>query len=132
MNFRQNAPRSLEPNYQASPRLLRIHAFLVVDENGEVLMDAQNQSRPPEGDPTQHAELLAASRAARIFPPARLAKTTLYTTAKHCCTCEGANEESPTLSLPCREVFARGQRQVEIIGLLLEDEAAKPQEGFWD
>ena len=43
----------------------------------------------------------------------------------------GASEENPTLSLPCREVFARGQRAVEIVGPLLEDEAAKPHEGFW-
>ena len=43
----------------------------------------------------------------------------------------GDNEENPTFSLPCREVFARGQRRVEIVGPLLEDEAAKPHEGFW-
>jgi len=130
-------------------------AALVVDENGEVLMEAQNHSRPPDGDPTQHAELLAASRAANIFPPARLAKATLYTSAEPCCMCAGAiywanigrvvyglsehrlllltgdNEENPTFSLPCREVFARGQRRVEVIGPLLEEEAAIPHRGFW-
>jgi tRNA(Arg) A34 adenosine deaminase TadA len=130
-------------------------AALVVDENGQVLMEAQNQSRPPDGDPTQHAELLAASGAARLFPPDRLAKATLYTSTEPCCMCAGAiywanigrvvyglserrllmltgcNEKNPTFSLPCREVFARGQRHVEIVGPLLEVEAAKPQEGFW-
>jgi tRNA(Arg) A34 adenosine deaminase TadA len=44
----------------------------------------------------------------------------------------GANEENPTFSLPCREIFARGQRRVEVIGPLLEEEAAKPHDGFWD
>jgi tRNA(Arg) A34 adenosine deaminase TadA len=130
-------------------------AALVVDDEGEVLVEAQNQSRPPDGDPTQHAEMLAASRAAKIFPPMRLAKATLYTSTEPCCMCAGAiywasigrvvyglsehrlllltgaNEENPTLSLPCREVFARGQRRVEVVGPLLEDEAAKPHEGFW-
>jgi tRNA(Arg) A34 adenosine deaminase TadA len=130
-------------------------AALVVDENGQVLMEAQNQARPPEGEPTQHAELLAVGRAAKIFPPERLAKATLYTSTEPCCMCAGAiywanigrvvyglsehnlyaltgaNEENPTLSLPCREVFARGQRRVEIVGPLLEDEAVKPHEGFW-
>ena len=43
----------------------------------------------------------------------------------------GSNEENPTFSLPCREVFARGQRRIEIAGPLLEEEAAKPHEGFW-
>src|ERR1700691_4041295 len=65
-------------------------AAMVVDENGEVLMEAQNQSRPPGGDPTQHAELLAASRAAKNFPPERLARATLYTSAEPCSMCAGA------------------------------------------
>ena len=130
-------------------------AAMVVAENGQVLTEAQNHSRPPGGDPTQHAELLAVSRAAKLVPPERLANATLYTSTEPCCMCAGAiywanigrvvyglsehrlltltgsNEENPTLSLPCREVFARGQRQVEVVGPLLEDEAAKPQEGFW-
>jgi tRNA(Arg) A34 adenosine deaminase TadA len=129
---------------------------LVADENGQVLMEAQNQARPPDGDPTQHAELLAVSKVAKLIPPELLAKATLYTSAEPCCMCAGAiywanigrvvyglsehrllkltgsNEENPTFSLPCREVFARGQRRVEIVGPLLEDEAAKPQEGFWN
>ena len=65
-------------------------AALVADENEEVLVEAQNQSRPPDGDPTQHAELLAASRAARIFPSVRLARSTLYASAEPCCMCAGA------------------------------------------
>src|ERR1700733_6632576 len=130
-------------------------ASIVVDETGEVLVEAQNHSRPPDGDPTQHAEIVAVGRAAKIVPPERLAKATLYTSTEPCCMCAGAiywanigrvvyalseeglykltgsNEENPTLSLPCREVFARGQRRVEIVGPLLEDEAVKPHEGFW-
>jgi hypothetical protein len=43
----------------------------------------------------------------------------------------GAHAENPTLDLPCRAVFAAGQRPVEIIGPLLEDEAAALQSGFW-
>ena len=34
----------------------------------------------------------------------------------------GAHEENPTLDLPCRVVFAAGQRAVEIVGPLLEEE----------
>ena len=43
----------------------------------------------------------------------------------------GSHPENPTLSLPCREVFARGQRMVEVIGPALEDEAAAVHAGFW-
>jgi tRNA(Arg) A34 adenosine deaminase TadA len=141
----------------AEARAAGQHPFgaLVADENGRVLAEAQNQARPPSGDPTQHAELRAVRQAAKMFSPGQLAKATLYTSTEPCCMCAGAiywanlgrvvyglsehglylltgaNEENPTLSLPCREVFARGQRRVEIVGPLLEEEAAKPHEGFW-
>ena len=39
--------------------------------------------------------------------------------------------ENPTLDLPCRIVFAAGQRAVEVIGPLLEAEAAALQTDFW-
>jgi tRNA(Arg) A34 adenosine deaminase TadA len=43
----------------------------------------------------------------------------------------GDDPENPTLDLPCREVFARGQRKVIVAGPFLEDEAGKVHEGFW-
>jgi len=43
----------------------------------------------------------------------------------------GNDAENPTLDLPCREVFARGQRPIVVAGPLLEDEAAVVHEGFW-
>jgi tRNA(Arg) A34 adenosine deaminase TadA len=133
------------------------HPFgaIVVDEDGEVIVEAKNHVRPPDGDPTQHAEVRAAGMAAKLASPERLAKATLYTSTEPCCMCAGAiywanigrvvyalsekklyemtgaNPENPTLSLPCREVFARGQRRVEVVGPLLEDEAMKPHLGFW-
>lgn len=141
--------------YQA--RAAGQHPFgsLIADENGEVLVEGQNEARPPSGDPTRHAEMVTVSRAAKAFPPDKLAKATLYTSTEPCCMCAGAiywanigrvvyalsehglyemtgaNKENPTLSLPCREVFARGQRQMEVLGPLLEEEAVKPHDGFW-
>lgn len=133
------------------------HPFgaLVADEHGQVVVRAGNNSMPPEGDPTQHAELVACAQAARRLPPERLARCTLYTSAEPCCMCAGAvywcgigrvvyalaehtllgltgaHPENPTFALPCREVFARGQRRVEVIGPVLEDEAALAHRGFW-
>jgi tRNA(Arg) A34 adenosine deaminase TadA len=130
-------------------------AALVADAQGNVIVTAGNNSMPPEGDPTQHAELVAAARAARLLTPAQLAECTLYTSAEPCCMCAGAiywtgigrvvyalsehtllgltggHPENPTFSLPCREVFARGQRSVTVLGPMLEDEAAAPHIGFW-
>lgn len=133
------------------------HPFgaLVVDGSGRVVAEAGNNSLPPDGDPTQHAELRAAAQAARLLPPGELARATLYTSAEPCAMCAGAvywcsigrvvyalseerllrltgnHPENPTFSLPCREVFARGQRPTEVLGPLLEDEAARVHENFW-
>ena len=35
----------------------------------------------------------------------------------------GNHSENPTLDLPCREVFARGQKPIEVIGPVAEAEA---------
>jgi tRNA(Arg) A34 adenosine deaminase TadA len=43
----------------------------------------------------------------------------------------GDHVENPTLDLPCRIVFAAGQRATEVIGPLLEQEAAALQADFW-
>ncbi len=131
-------------------------AALVADENGKVIAMAGNNSMPPQGDPTQHAELAAAALAARSLTPVQLALCTLYTSAEPCCMCAGAiywcnigrvvyglsehklldltgaHPENPTLSLPCRHVFASGQRPVQVLGPLLENEAAVPHQGFWN
>ncbi len=130
-------------------------AALVANRDGKVIAEAGNNSMPPQGDPTQHAELVAAATAAKLLSPQELASCTLYTSAEPCCMCAGAvywtgigrvvyalsehallgltgdHPENPTFSLPCREVFARGQRQVSVLGPLLEAEAAEPHKGFW-
>jgi len=46
-------------------------------------------------------------------------------------TITGNHPENPTLDLPCRTVFAAGQRQVEVVGPILEGEAAALHAGIW-
>jgi tRNA(Arg) A34 adenosine deaminase TadA len=133
------------------------HPFgaLIVNERGETVVEARNNAVRPKGDPTQHAEMVACSEAARLASESELSRCTLYTSTEPCAMCAGAiywtgigrvvfalsetglmkytgsHEENPTLDLPCREVFARGQRKVRVEGPLLEDEAGRVHEGFW-
>ena len=106
-------------------------------------------------DMTAHAERLLASRASKAYRPDFLAGCSLYASAEPCAMCAGAiywagigrvvygqserdlkqktaaHAENPTLDLPCRVVFAAGQRPVAVIGPLLEDEAAALHADFW-
>lgn len=133
------------------------HPFgaLVVNEHGETVVEGLNNAVRPKGDPTQHAETVACSAAAQLLGEAELAKCTLYTSTEPCAMCAGAiywtgigrvvfglseavlmrytgsHEENPTLDLPCREVFARGQKEIVVDGPLIEDEAGVVHEGFW-
>ncbi|MFI8480130.1 deaminase [Pseudomonas sp. NPDC078700] len=147
--------QSIQLSEESRQRGRHPFAALVADQNGKIIASAGNNSMPPEGDPTQHAELAAAALAAKLLSPQELAKCTLYTSAEPCCMCSGAiywtgigrvvyalsehallrltgdHPENPTFSLPCREVFVRGQRQIEVLGPMLEEEAAEPHQGFW-
>ena len=132
------------------------HPFgaILVSGTGDVLLEAEN-GYLPDRDMTAHAERLLATAASRQFDPTILAGCTLYASAEPCCMCAGAmywagigrlvyglserrlktitgdHPENPTLDLPCREIFAAGQRRVEVIGPLLEDEAAALHAGVW-
>ena len=43
----------------------------------------------------------------------------------------GRHLDNETMSLPCREVFARCVRAVEVVGPLIEEEARRVHKGFW-
>jgi tRNA(Arg) A34 adenosine deaminase TadA len=125
---------------------------LLADENGQILLTAEN-SITTARDATGHAETNLVRLASARFSAAQLAQTTLYTSTEPCPMCSGAifwsgigrvvyalsedglygmTGESPeSLKLPCREVFARAGRPVEVFGPLLEAEAAQVHAGFW-
>ena len=133
------------------------HPFgsVLADGEGKSLMEQGNGYSSEGGDRTAHAERLLASRAARAYDLAFLLRCTLYTSAEPCAMCAGAiywagigrvvfgqtekalkvatgaHEENPTLDLPCAVVFAAGQRTTEVVGPLLEAEAAALQADFW-
>ena len=134
-----------------------VHPFasILVGPDGTVLMTQQN-AYMPDHDMTGHAERVLMTRASTTYPPELLKGCTIYTSAEPCAMCAGAiywtglkrvvygmeekhlkaltgdHPENPTLDLPCRVVFEAGQRQVEVIGPMLEDEAAEVHVGAWD
>jgi tRNA(Arg) A34 adenosine deaminase TadA len=132
------------------------HPFgaILVDAGGKVLVETEN-GYMPDRDMTGHAERVLATLASKQFGSQALADCTLYSSAEPCAMCAGAiywagigrvvyglserrlktmtgnHAENPTLDLPCRTVFAAGQRMIDVIGPLLEDEAAALHNGIW-
>ncbi len=127
---------------------------LLVDGDGNILLESENNIST-EKDCTGHAEAALMRMASKKFDKNFLAGCTLYTSTEPCPMCSGAifwgnvrrvvyglseeglyniigtdNEE--VLYLPCREVFERGRKPIEVIGPLLEEEAKKVHEEFWD
>jgi tRNA(Arg) A34 adenosine deaminase TadA len=132
------------------------HPFgaILVDENNQVLLQAENTVVTGR-DCTGHAETNLMRLASQHFPPEKLALCTLYTSTEPCAMCAGAIHwgnvrrvvyalsevglyeivgPSPDhLVLPCQEVFARSQREVEVLGPATElnQEARAVHIGFW-
>jgi tRNA(Arg) A34 adenosine deaminase TadA len=126
-------------------------AVLVGPDHDTVLLTQGNV------DSVNHAESVLAREATRRMSPSELWRCTLYTTVEPCAMCAGTqywahigrvaygiserrllqitgdHEENPTLDLPCRDVFARGQKSIEVIGPVLEveEEIAAVQQRFW-
>ncbi len=132
------------------------HPFgaVLADAGGAVLMEQQN-AYLPDRDMTGHAERVLASRASIAYGTEFLRDCTLYASAEPCAMCAGAiywsgigrvvyglsehelktiigpHPENPTLDLPCRTVFAAGQRATKVCGPMLEQESAALHDGAW-
>jgi tRNA(Arg) A34 adenosine deaminase TadA len=126
-------------------------AVLVAADGETVLLEQGNV------DVVNHAEAVLAREAARRFDAATLWACTLVTTVEPCAMCAGTqywasigrlvygmserrllemtgnHAENPTLDLPCRELFARGQKAIEVIGPVaeVEEEIAALHRDFW-
>ena len=109
-------------------------ALLVAADHETVLLEQGNV------DSVNHAEAVLARAAATRHSPAELWPCTLVTTVEPCAMCAGTqywanigrvvygieersllgmtgdHPQNPTLDLPCRHVFARGQKDVRVIG----------------
>lgn len=132
------------------------HPFgaLLADADGTILLEAMNTCGT-KGDRTGHAERNLMTEASMKYDAGFLSKCTMYTSAEPCVMCTGSvywagvgrivhgmsekalkaligpDPENLTMDLPCRDVVAAGQRPIEIVGPLLEEEFARVHAGFW-
>ncbi len=130
------------------------YGALVADAAGNVVAEQRNTSALG-GDPTQHAELVAAAAAWRTLNYEGMNAATLYASTEPCTMCAGAaywagigrvvygmsnrrlfeftgdNPPQTAFALPCRDILLHGQRPVAVVGPLLEDEAALAHQGYW-
>lgn len=130
---------------------------LLAGPSGEILLE-QGNVELTEHVCTGHAETRLMERASTSYPPEVLARCTLYTTFEPCVMCAGAiywgnvrrvvyglserdllrltgaHEVNPTFDLPCREIFAHGQREITVVGPFpeLAEEIVAVQAGYWD
>ena len=126
-------------------------ALLVGPDHETVLMEQGNV------DSVNHAEAVLAREAAQRYTPDELWGCTLVTTVEPCAMCAGTqywahigrviygleerellrltgnHAENPTLDLPCREVFARGQKDMRVIGPVqaMAEAIAATHRRFW-
>jgi tRNA(Arg) A34 adenosine deaminase TadA len=126
-------------------------ALLVAADGETVLLEQANV------DTVNHAEAVLARSAAQRFDATTLWGCTLVTTVEPCAMCAatqywahigglvfglserrlleltGNHAQNPTLDLPCRDVFAAGQKAVQVTGPVpeVEDDIAALHRGFW-
>ncbi|MFJ2744960.1 nucleoside deaminase [Streptomyces sp. NPDC087440] len=132
------------------------HPFgaVLTGPEGDVLLEAQN-TVTTERDATGHAETNLVRLSTARYDADFLRTCTLYTSTEPCAMCSGAiywggigrvvyalgedellamtgaNDENPTMSLPCREVFRAGQRPLPVVGPVDLPEAREVHAGFW-
>lgn len=129
---------------------------ILVGPKGEILLRGENVERTDK-DCSGHAETALMRRATELYDREFLWSCVLYTSVEPCAMCAGAifwgnvgtvvyglsetqflnflNEEEKkgALNLPCREVFARGPKNIEVRGPYseIEEEASKAHRAFW-
>ncbi len=130
------------------------HPFgaILVAPDGETVLAEQGNV-----DTVNHAESTLARTAATNFTADYLWQCTLVTTVEPCAMCAGTqywanigrlvygmterrlleltgnHDENPTMDMPCRSVFAAGQKAVTVVGPVstMEGEIAELHLGFW-
>ena len=129
---------------------------VLVDGSGDIILEQEN-IEITESNCTGHAETTLMVKASKLYTKDFLWQCSLYSTAEPCAMCSGAiywgnvgrvvygisetrlleltgdDQQNPTFDLPCREIFARGQKKIQVIGPFpeIEAEVVKVHAGYW-
>lgn len=148
--------RAVELSKQAVAHGNHPFGALLVDAQGQIVLEQENVE-VTERDCTGHAETALMRNASQRYGKDALATYTLYTTAEPCAMCAGAiywgnvrrvafgiteetllaltgaDERNPTLNLPCRTVFASGQKAIEVLGPFpaVAEAVLEPHRSYW-
>jgi tRNA(Arg) A34 adenosine deaminase TadA len=155
MNLQQATAALRQANEVAREAMANGHhpfgAVLIAPDGETVLMKQGNINT------VNHAESTLIRAAAEKYDADYLWQCTTVTTVEPCAMCAGTlywanigrvvygmteerllsftgnHEQNPTLTLPCREVFSRGQKAIEVIGPVAEVEAdiGELHTSFW-
>ena len=134
------------------------HPFgaVLVDQDGNVVLEAENTVHAGDhADVTGHAETNLIKEATVRFDRDFLARCTIYTSTEPCAMCAGAiywgnvrrvvyglseegiraisdgNPDNFQIAIRAREIFERGEHEVDVSGPHLVDEARAVHDGFW-
>ena len=125
---------------------------ILVSKDGEVLLEQMN-IEGTDYKCTGHAETQLMEKASMKYTKDFLWGCTLYSTAEPCAIywgnvgrivygmserdllkITGSDPKNPTFDLPCREVLAKGQKDIKVIGPFreIEEEVADVHKDFWN
>ena len=132
------------------------HPFgaVLVNASGELLLESEN-TVVSENDITGHAELNLVKKAAQLYDKSFLATCTLYSSTEPCPMCAGSifwsnirkvvyglsersfyklfdKNKGDILYLQCKDVLNKGNKKIQVIGPVLEEEALESHIGFWE
>lgn len=152
---RKHLRRALELARNARERGNHPFGALLVDENGNTVLESENTVRTDK-DVTAHAETNLMRLATARFDGEFLERCTLYTSTEPCAMCAGAiywgnirhvvfglsqeqihsisagNPANMQLRISSREIFERGDHAVEVSGPHLPTESLAVHAGFWE
>ena len=135
------------------------HPFgaILVDEEGNVLLEQENVENTGKNS-IGHAETMLMYNAGKKYSKEELWNYTMVTTCEPCAMCTGAvywtnvgrivyglsermllaqtgsDDRNPTFDLSSRDVVARGQKDIEVVGPFpeLEEELLEVHKGYWN